>query len=114
MKVDQSQIVTSTMAVAYLARKHFPKGGPVYISGSQALVDTMKEYGFYHSKEKAQAVVAGLSTDCTYETIKNTSLMVQKGLPFFFTRIRIRLTPPLKVMFRARVRFWQLWRLLPV
>jgi 4-nitrophenyl phosphatase len=83
--VDQSQIVTSTMAVAYLTRKHFPQGGPVYISGSQALIDTMAEYGFYHSKEKAQAVVAGLSWECTYETLKNTSLMIQKGLPFFYT-----------------------------
>jgi len=85
VKVDSNQVVTSTMAVSYLARKHFPEGGPVYISGSQALIDTMTEYGFYHSKENAQAVVAGLSWDCNYESIKNTSLMIQKGLPFFFT-----------------------------
>ena len=83
--IDQSQVVTSSMAVSYLAKKHFPQGGPVYISGSQALIDTMTEYGFYHSKEKAQAVVAGLSWDCNYESIKNTSLMIQNGLPFFFT-----------------------------
>jgi 4-nitrophenyl phosphatase len=83
--VNQSQVVTSTMAVSYLVKKHFPQGGPVYISGSQALVDTMEEYGFYHSTDKAQAVVAGLSWDCNYESIKNTSLMIQKGLPFFFT-----------------------------
>jgi 4-nitrophenyl phosphatase len=85
VEVNKSQVVTSTMAVSYLVKKHFPKAGPVYISGSQALIDTMAEYGFYHSKEDAQAVVAGLSWDCNYETIKNTSLMIQKGLPFFFT-----------------------------
>ena len=85
VNVDPDQIVTSTMAVSHLAKKHFPEGGPVYISGSQALIDTMAEYGFYHSKENAQAVVAGLSWDCNYESIKNTSLMIQKGLPFFFT-----------------------------
>ncbi|MDP2965970.1 MAG: HAD-IIA family hydrolase [Pelolinea sp.] len=83
--VDQSQVVTSTMAVSYLVKKHFPQGGPVYISGSQALIDTMAEYGFYHSKENPQAVVAGLSWDCNFESIKNTSLMIQKGLLFFFT-----------------------------
>ncbi len=85
VRVDQQQVVTSTMAVAHLTKKHFPNAGPVYISGSQALVDTMAEYGFYHSVEDAQAVVAGLSWDCNYESIKNTSLMIQKGLPFFFT-----------------------------
>lgn len=83
--IDPHQVVTSTMAVSYLAKKHFPGAGPVYISGSQALIDTLAEYGFYHSKEDAQAVVAGLSWDCNYESIKNTSLMIQKGLPFFFT-----------------------------
>jgi 4-nitrophenyl phosphatase len=83
--VDKHQVVTSTMAVSYLVKKHFPNGGPVYISGSQALIDTMVEYGFHHSEENAQAVVAGLSWDCNYESIKNTSLMIQKGLPFFFT-----------------------------
>lgn len=83
--IDQSQVVTSSMAVSYLVKKHYPQGGPVYISGSQALIDTMAEYGFYHSKENAQAVVAGLCWDCNYESIKNTSLMIQKGLPFFFT-----------------------------
>jgi len=85
VNVDPDQVVTSTMAVSYLAKKHFPEGGPVYISGSQALIDTMAEYGFYHSKDNAQAVVAGLSWDCNYESIKNTSLMIQKGLPFYFT-----------------------------
>jgi len=85
VSVDPHQVVTSTMAVSYLVKKHFPEGGPVFISGSQALIDTMAEYGFYHSKENAQAVVAGLSWDCNYESIKNTSLMIQNGLPFFFT-----------------------------
>lgn len=83
--VEPQQVVTSTMAVSYLVKKQFPDGGPVYISGSQALIDTMAEYGFFHSKENAQAVVAGLSWDCNYESIKNTALMIQKGLPFFFT-----------------------------
>lgn len=85
VRVTKEQVVTSTMAVAFLAKKLFPQGGPVYISGSQALIETMAEYGFYHSIENAQAVVAGLSWDCNYESIKNTSLMIQKGLPFLFT-----------------------------
>lgn len=83
--LEKWQVVTSPMATAYLAKKYFPKGGPVYISGSQALVDTLTEYGFYHSEENPLAVIGGLSWDMTYETLKNTSLMIQKGLPFLFT-----------------------------
>jgi len=85
VNLEPWQIVTSTMAAAHLTRKFLPEGGPVYISGSQALIDTMNEYGFHHSDSIPQAVVAGLSWDINYEMIKNTSLMIQKGLPFIFT-----------------------------
>lgn len=85
VNLESWQIVTSPMATAYLVKKSFPEGGPVYISGSQALLDTLGDYGFYHSKENPQAVIGGLSWDFDYEKLKNTSLMIQKGLPFYFT-----------------------------
>jgi len=62
--VDSHQVVTSAMAVSYLVKKHFTVDGPIYITGSQNLIETMAEYGFYHYKENAQAVVAGLIWDC--------------------------------------------------
>lgn len=85
VRLEPWQVITSPMAAAFLAKKHFPNGGPVYISGSNALSDIMKEFGFSHSEIDPQAVVAGLSLDFNYESIKKTSLMIQKGLPFIFT-----------------------------
>ena len=85
VQVEAWQIVTAAMATGYLLRKKYPKGGPVYISGSPALFDTLKDYGFYHSEEDPMAVVAGLSWNFDYDSIRDTSLMIQKGLPFYFT-----------------------------
>jgi len=85
VKLDPLQVITSPMAAAFLAKKHFPNGGPVYISGSDALLNIMNEFGFHHSEKDPQAVVAGLNLEFNYDSIKKTSLMIQKGLPFIFT-----------------------------
>jgi 4-nitrophenyl phosphatase len=85
VQIEPWQILTSAIATGYLAKKHFPKGGPVYIMGEDALFSTMKEFDFYHSEKEPQAVIAGLTKHLTYEMIKNTSLQIQKGIPFIFT-----------------------------
>lgn len=85
VRLEPRQVITSPMAAAYLTKKYFPNGGPVYISGSKALSDIMVEFGFFHSEKEPQAVVAGLSLEFNYESIKKTSLMIQKGMPFIFT-----------------------------
>jgi len=79
------QVVTSAMATGYLVKQHFPDGGPIYIMGEEALFITLEEYNFYHSEKYAQAVVAGLTKQFTYDMLKSTSFMIQKGLPFYFT-----------------------------
>lgn len=79
------QAVTSAMATAYLVKQDFPNGGPVYIKGSKALEERLQEKGFFHSKDNPQAVVAGIHMDFSYETVKEASLIIQKGIPFYFT-----------------------------
>jgi 4-nitrophenyl phosphatase len=83
--INASQVITSAIATAVLVKKAFPNGGPIYIMGEQALFSTLEEYGFFHSNENPQAVVAGLTTKFDYEMLKNASLTIQKGLPFYFT-----------------------------
>lgn len=83
--IEPWQILTSAMAIGYLVKQHFPNGGPVYIMGEKALINTLKEFNLFHSIKDAQAVVAGLTKQFNYEMLKNTSLMIQKGLPFYFT-----------------------------
>lgn len=83
--IEPWQVVTSAVATATLVKEHFPEGGPIYIMGVKALFSTMEEFGFYHSESDPQAVVAGLTKDITYDMIKDTSLVIQKGIPFYYT-----------------------------
>jgi len=85
VKVEDWQIVTSSMATSYMVKKDFPNGGPVYIMGSPALETFLNMDGFYHSTKNPQAVVAGLNWEVNYSMLKDTALMIQKGLPFYFT-----------------------------
>jgi len=85
VKLEKWQAVTSAMATAFMVHKDFPEGGPVYISGSDALIDRLKEYNFYHSTRNPQAVIAGIPPDFGYESVKDTSLVLQTGIPFYYT-----------------------------
>jgi len=83
--IEPWQVLTSAMATGHLVKQHFPDGGPVYIMGEKALFKALEEFDLFHSVKDAQAVVAGLTKHFTYDMLKNTSLMIQKGLPFYFT-----------------------------
>jgi len=83
--IESWQILTSAMATGYLVKQHFPSGGPVYIMGEKALHKNLEKFNLFHAEKDAQAVVAGLTKHFTYDMLKNTSLMIQKGLPFYFT-----------------------------
>lgn len=83
--IEPWQVLTSAMATGQLVKQHFPKGGAVYIMGEEALHKNVEDFNFFHSETNAQAVIAGLSRNFNYDMIKNTSLMIQKGLPFYFT-----------------------------
>ncbi|MDK2981840.1 MAG: hypothetical protein PWQ55_2187 [Chloroflexota bacterium] len=85
IQVEPWQVVTSAMATGFALKQDFPNGGPIYIMGEQALFDTLKDFGFYHDTQSPQAVAAGLTRSLNYDMLKDTSLMIQKGLPFYFT-----------------------------
>ena len=85
VRIEPWQILTSAMATGFLVNQHFPNGGPIYISGEEALINALEEFNLFHSEKNPQAVVAGLSKNFNYDMVKKTSLMIQKGIPFYFT-----------------------------
>jgi len=85
IKIKPWQILTSAIATAHLVNQQLPDGGPVYIMGEAALHKSLEEFNFYHSEKDPQAVVAGLTKQLSYDMLKKTSLMIRKGLPFYFT-----------------------------
>ena len=85
VNLEEWQAVTSAMAAAFMVHNDFPEGGPVYMRGSDALRSCLEEYKFFHSTSNPQAVIAGIHPDFGYESVKDTSLILQTGVPFYYT-----------------------------
>ena len=82
VEIEPWQIVTSAGATARYLSKLFPGGGPLYIVGEEGLVGALQEAGFFHQPGAAQAVVAGLDRQTTYQKLCEASLLIQTGIPF--------------------------------
>ena len=85
--VQEEQIFSSGMATGYLLSKDFPNGGPVHVMGSKALEDTLRDYKFANTDIDPMAVVGGFDPQISYDRLKKASLLIQSGLPFYFTNI---------------------------
>ena len=83
--LKKEQIITSAMGIAYLLKKRFPQGGPVYIVGESGLVSVLKEAGFYELGESPLAVVAGMDRGINFEKLKRATLLIRSGVPFYGT-----------------------------
>jgi 4-nitrophenyl phosphatase len=90
VKLDITQITTSSMALAALIKETFPKGGELYIIGMDGLFEAVEAEGFRafsgdELPENPVAVVAGMDWEMDYQKIANASLFIQKGVPFYAT-----------------------------
>jgi 4-nitrophenyl phosphatase len=83
--IKKEQIVTSAMALAYLLRKRFPQGGPVYIVGEAGLTTTLQDAGFYQAEKDVLAVAAGMDRAIDFWKLKRATLLIRAGAPFYFT-----------------------------
>lgn len=85
--IDPGSIITSANATAHKLKKNFPEGGPVFIIGEEGLIMALGEQGFWQAKshDHPLAVVAGLDLHITYEKLKQATLLIRSGVPFYFT-----------------------------
>lgn len=83
VQISSDQIVSSAMAVAFMLKKQFPDGGPVYIIGSTGLYHALEQAGFWYDDESPLAVVVGLDRGLTYEKLRKAALFIGAGKPFF-------------------------------
>ncbi|PKN98200.1 MAG: haloacid dehalogenase [Chloroflexi bacterium HGW-Chloroflexi-4] len=84
-QLEEAQVVNSSMGVAYLLKKRFPEGGPVYILGEIGLTTALNAAGFYHSEEPGLAVIGSMDRDITFWKLKAATLLIRRGIPFYFT-----------------------------
>lgn len=85
VELEAWQIVNSSMATVHYLKSQFPQGGPVYVFGEKALIDTLDEAGFFYEETQPLAVVAGMDRSATYEKLRRATLLIRSGLPFIAT-----------------------------
>jgi 4-nitrophenyl phosphatase len=87
--LDLRQIVTSAHAAAHLLKKRFPQGGGVYPIGEDGLMDALNENGFTVLKENetqdALAVVLGMDRGVNFRKLREATLLIRRGVPFYAT-----------------------------
>jgi 4-nitrophenyl phosphatase len=85
VELEPWQFVNSAHATVSYLQNTFPGGGPIFIVGSEALTDTLRTAGYYHSEEEVLAVVAGMDRVLTYEKLRRATLLIRSGTPFIGT-----------------------------
>lgn len=89
VQVEPWQVVTSALGVAHLLIREFPSGGPVFAIGGVGVMNALSEKGFellgVEEAEKAQAVVMGVDLQINFEKMREATLLVRRGVPFYAT-----------------------------
>jgi 4-nitrophenyl phosphatase len=87
--VEPWQVVTSSLAVAYLMSQILPAGTPVFAIGEQGLTDALRDVNLevvsVEQAEKAEAVVIGIDKQVNFDKMREATLLVRAGKPFFAT-----------------------------
>jgi 4-nitrophenyl phosphatase len=83
--IGEEKIINSSMAVAFLLRKKYPQGGPVFIFGEVGLTQALNKAGFYHSEKEPLAVIASMDREINFQKLKTATLLIRTGVPFYGT-----------------------------
>jgi 4-nitrophenyl phosphatase len=85
VRLEEWQIVNSSLATAHYLKERYPAGGHVYIIGETGLIRTLKESGFNHDETECLAVVVGMDRHLTYNKLAEATLLIRSGIPFIGT-----------------------------
>jgi 4-nitrophenyl phosphatase len=85
LELEPWQFVNSAHATVSYLQKTYPGGGPIFIIGSEALINTLNAAGYYYCEENVLAVVAGMDRVLTYEKLSRATLLIRSGIPFIGT-----------------------------
>jgi 4-nitrophenyl phosphatase len=82
-------VVTSALGIANLLGQRFPHGGKVFAIGGEGVMTALKEQGFellpLEQAEKSQAVVMGIDININFDKMREATLLVRRGIPFYAT-----------------------------
>ncbi len=89
VNVEPWQVITSAIAAAQLLKRDFPSGGHIFVIGEEGVKSALREQGFEISTidnaEKSDAVIFGLDRHVNFAKMREATLLVRRGVPFYAT-----------------------------
>lgn len=89
VKVKPSQVVTSALGVAFMLSHKYPKGTKIFVIGEDGIRVALEEKGFEvlstNNATEAEVVVMGIDRDITFDKMREATLLVRNGVPFYAT-----------------------------
>lgn len=87
--VEPWQVITSALAIAEMLASRFPAGTPLFAIGGEGVMQALQAKGFellsVERAEHAEAVVFGIDRAINFDKMKEATLLVRAGKPFYAT-----------------------------
>lgn len=85
VEIAPDNILTSADATPRWLASKMPGVKKAFVVGEEALLDALRESGIDSVPENADAVIAGLDRNLTYEKLKRATLEIRRGAKFIAT-----------------------------
>lgn len=89
VNVDASQVVTSALGVAHMLAQRFPRGSKAFMIGEDGIHQALEEKGFEilstEDAQEAEFFVIGIDRQINFEKMREATLLVRRGVPFYAT-----------------------------
>jgi 4-nitrophenyl phosphatase len=94
VQVQESDILTSSLATADYVGARFPPNEQIYAIGEEGLMDALQQAGFRLGERDPAAVVVGYDRDLTFHKLSVACLLIRSGRPFIATNPDVTLPVP--------------------
>jgi 4-nitrophenyl phosphatase len=98
VRLEPWQVVTSSIAVAELLVRQFPERGEIFIIGEDGIQKALIAKGFQSASigntKNAKAVVVGIDRKINFKKLREATLLIRRGLPFFGTNADLTFPTP--------------------
>lgn len=98
VQVDPWQIVTSSHAVADMLVARFPERGDIFVIGEDGITQALEDKGFTivptDESTSAIAVVVGIDRKINFQKLKEATLLIGRGVPFYGTNSDLTFPTP--------------------
>ncbi len=89
VRVFPQQVITSALGVAHMLSHKFARVTKVFMIGEDGIRMALEEKGFdvlpVENAQGAQVVVMGIDREITFDKMREATLLVRRGVPFYAT-----------------------------